>query len=65
MTAVIVRNVSVHQFNLPPMKNKRVPLKKKSKKQNSKMPLARRLLDNCSSDYKDNEDNEDTSKLLL
>ena len=63
--AVIVRNVSLHQFNLPPMKNKRVSLKKKSKKQNTKMPLARRLLDDCSSDDEDDEDDEDTSKLLL
>ena len=49
----------------PPMKNKRVPLKKKSKKQNTKMQLARRLLDNCSSDDEDDEDDEYTSKLLL
>ena len=47
--------------NLPPIKNKRVPLKK----QNTKMQLARRLLDDCSSDDEDNEDDEDTSKLLL
>ena len=44
--AVIVRNVSLHQFNLPPMKNKRVP----PKKQNTKMQLARRLLEDDSSD---------------